>query len=331
MQPFDYVRAGSTQSAIKGAGAIDGTAFIAGGTDLMQLMKEGAAAPRHLIDINGLPFTEIRALPEGLRLGALARMADVADDPGVRRHFPAVAEALLASASAQVRNAATIGGNLLQRTRCTYFRDPAMPCNKRAPGTGCSAIGGDHRLHAILGTSDHCIATHPSDLAVALVALDAVVEVQGEGGLRRIPADELHRLPGDAPQRDTVLEPGDLIVAVEVPGSAAARRSCYLKVRDRASFEFALVSVAAGLEIEDGVVRVARLAAGGVGTKPWRLRAAEAALAGKPAAPASFELAADAIEAARPLPMNAFKVELLRRAVRRALLTAAGQAAGEMS
>ncbi len=326
MQPFDYVRAGNTQAAITGAGAIDGTAFIAGGTDLMQLMKEGAAAPRHLVDINGLPCTEIKVMPEGLRLGALARMADVADDPDVRRHFPAIAEALLASASPQVRNAATIGGNLLQRTRCTYFRDPAMPCNKRAPGTGCSALDGDHRRHAIFGASEHCIATHPSDLAVALVALEAVVEVQDADGLRRIPAGELHRLPGDAPQRDTVLEPGELIVAVEVPASAAAARSCYLKIRDRASFEFALVSVAAGLELEAGVVRTAKLAAGGVGTKPWRLQAAEAALEGQPATPASYELAAHAIEGAQPLPMNAFKVELLRRAVRRALLTA-----GEMA
>jgi xanthine dehydrogenase YagS FAD-binding subunit len=325
MQAFDYVRAGSTQAAVRGAGAIDGSAFIAGGTDLMQLMKEGTAAPRHLIDINGLPCTEIRVVPEGLRLGALARMADVADDPGVRRDFPAIAEALLASASPQVRNAATIGGNLLQRTRCTYFRDPAMPCNKRVPGTGCSALGGDHRLHAILGTSEHCIASHPSDLAVALVALEAVVEVQGADGLRRIPMGELHRLPGDAPERDTVLEPGELIVAVEVPASAAAAHSYYLKIRDRASFEFALVSVTAGLEIEDGVVRAARLAAGGVGTKPWRLQATEAALAGQPARPESYALAVHAIEGAKPLPMNAFKVELLRRAVRRAL-----QAVGEM-
>jgi xanthine dehydrogenase YagS FAD-binding subunit len=324
MQPFDYVRAGDIDAAITGARAVDDGAFIAGGTDLMQLMKEGAAAPRHLIDINGLPCAEIRVLPEGLRLGALARMADVADDPGVRRSFPAIAEALLASASPQVRNTATIGGNLLQRTRCTYFRDPAMPCNKRAPTSGCSALRGDHRLHAIFGGSEHCIATHPSDLAVALVALGAVVEVEGPGGPRRIPALELHRLPGDLPERDTVLEPGELIVAVEVEASAAAARSCYLKIRDRASFEFALVSVAAGLEIEDGVVRAARLAAGGVGTKPWRLQAAEAALAGQPATPESYELAAHAIEGARPLPMNAFKVELLRRAVRRALLALGG-------
>jgi xanthine dehydrogenase YagS FAD-binding subunit len=323
MQPFDYVRAESMQAAVRGASAIDGTAFIAGGTDLMQLMKEGAATPRHLIDINALPCTEIRLLAEGLRLGALARMADVADDQGVCQRFPAIA---LASASPQVRNMASIGGNLLQRTRCTYFRDRAMPCNKRAPRTGCGALDGDHRLQAIFGTNEHCIATHPSDLAVVLVALDAVVEVEGPAGLRRIPAGELHRLPGDAPERDTVLEPGELIVGVEVPASVAAARSCYLKLRDRASFEFALVSVAAGLEIEDGRVRDARLAAGGVGTKPWRLQAAEAALVGQPATPESYDLAARAIEGARPRPMNAFKVELLRRTVRRAL-----QQAGEMA
>jgi xanthine dehydrogenase YagS FAD-binding subunit len=326
MQPFDYLLAESAQVAITRGGEA-GSAFIAGGTDLMQLLKEGAAAPRHLVDINDLPYTEIEPGPERLRLGALARMSDVADHPGVRAQYPAIAEALLASASAQVRNMASIGGNLLQRTRCTYFRDPAMPCNKRAPGTGCSALDGDNRLHAIFGGSEHCVAVHPSDLAVALVALDAVVEVEGPAGERRIPIGDFHRLPEDAPERDTVLEPGELIVAVEVPASAVAARSRYLKIRDRASFEFALVSVAAGLEVEGGVIKETGLAAGGVGTKPWRLSAAEAELRGQPASFGSYRAAAErAVEGARPLALNAFKVELLRRAVRRALAAAGDEA-----
>jgi xanthine dehydrogenase YagS FAD-binding subunit len=323
LQPFNYVRAPSAQVAIDSAAGADGTAFIAGGTDLMQLMKEGAAAPRRLVDINPLPCTEITIGAQGLRLGALARMSDVADDPGVRERFPVIAQALLASASAQVRNMASMGGNLLQRTRCTYFRDPAMPCNKRAPGTGCGALQGDNRLHAIFGGSTQCVATHPSDLAVALVALDAVVLVQGPVGERRIAIGEFHRLPGDTPERDSVLEPGELIVAIEVPATRAARRSYYLKIRDRASFEFALVSVAAGLDVGDGAINEARLAAGGVGTKPWRMHTAEAALIGRPATPEAYQAAADrAMEGARPLAMNGFKVELLRRAVRRALATA---------
>jgi xanthine dehydrogenase YagS FAD-binding subunit len=323
VQPFDYVLAGSARAALESAVDVDGAAFIAGGTDLMQLMKEGAAAPRRLVDVNPLPCTEIRVGTHGLRLGALARMSDVADDPGVRERFPVIAQALLASASAQVRNMASIGGNLLQRTRCTYFRDPAMPCNKRSPGTGCSALQGDHRLHAIFGGSERCVATHPSDLAVALVALDAVVLVEGLGGARRIPIGEFHRLPGNTPERDTVLERGELILAVEVPASAAARWSHYLKIRDRASFEFALVSVAAGLSVGDGAIREARLAAGGVGTKPWRLHTAEAALIGRQPTPETYQAAADcAVEGASPLLMNGFKVELLRRAVRRALAMA---------
>jgi len=327
MQPFDYAKAQDAAGAITQAGSAEHPAFIAGGTDLMQLMKEGAAAPHQLIDINVLPFTEISVGPDGLRLGALARMSDVADHVAVREQFPAIAEALLASASPQVRNAASIGGNLLQRTRCTYFRDPATPCNKRAPGTGCSALQGDNRLHAIFGGSDACVATHPSDLAVALVAFDAVVEVEGPSGRRRIAMAAFHRVPGTAPERDTVLEPNELIVGVEVPASAAARRSHYLKVRDRASFEFALVSVAAGLEVEDGTIREARLAAGGVGTKPWRLPAVEQALIGRPPGAASFQEAAErAAEGGQPLAHNAFKLELLRRVVRRALETTGGAA-----
>jgi xanthine dehydrogenase YagS FAD-binding subunit len=327
MQPFDYARVEDASSAISRARDAAYPAFIAGGTDLMQLMKEGAAAPDHLIDINALPYTEIRVGPEGLRLGALARMRDVADHAGVREQFPVIAEALLASASPQVRNAASIGGNLLQRTRCTYFRDPAMPCNKRVPGTGCSALHGDNRLHAIFGGSDACVATHPSDLAVALLALEAIVEVQGPAGARRIAMTDFHRLPGDAPERDTVLEPNELIVGVEVPASPAARCSRYLKVRDRASFEFALVSVAVALRIDDGTVYKARVAVGGVGTKPWRLTAVEQALAGRPAAAVSFREAAErAAEDAQPLAHNGFKLELLRRAVRRAVGAIGGPA-----
>lgn len=325
MQPFGYARVQDAASAIAQAGRAQHPAFIAGGTDLMQLMKEGAAAPDQLIDINVLPLAEISVGADGLRLGALARMSDVADHPAVREQFPAIAEALLASASPQVRNAASIGGNLLQRTRCTYFRDPATPCNKRAPGTGCSALAGDNRLHAIFGGSDACVATHPSDLAVALVAFDAVVEVEGPSGRRPIPMTDFHRVPGTAPERDTVLEPNELIIGVEVPASAAVRRSHYLKVRDRASFEFAIVSVAAGLEIENSTIREARLAAGGVGTKPWRLPAVEQALRGRPVSAASFQEAAErAAEGARPLVHNGFKPELLRRAVRRTLETVGG-------
>jgi xanthine dehydrogenase YagS FAD-binding subunit len=254
-------------------------------------------------------------------------MSDVADDAGVREHFPVIAEALLASASPQVRNAASIGGNLLQRTRCTYFRDTGTPCNKRVPGTGCSALDGDNRLHAIFGASSACVATHPSDLAVALVALEAVVEVQASSGGRQIPMAEFHRIPGDAPERDTVLAAGELITGVEVPSSAVARCSHYLKIRDRASFEFALVSVAVGLEVEDGIVRRARLAAGGVGTIAWRLGTVEDALEGQPASAETFhDAAARAAEGARPLAMNAFKVELLKRAVRRALEATGGRA-----
>jgi xanthine dehydrogenase YagS FAD-binding subunit len=324
MQPFDYAKAQDAASAIVQSGSAQHPAFIAGGTDLMQLMKEGVAAPHQLIDINVLPFTEISVGPDGLRLGALARMSDVADHAAVREQFPAIAEGLLASASPQVRNAASIGGNLLQRTRCAYFRDPATPCNKRVPGTGCSALAGDNRLHAIFGGSDACVATHPSDLAVALVAFDAV---EGPSGRRRIAMADFHRMPGTAPERDTVLKPNELIVGVEVPASAAARRSHYLKVRDRASFEFALVSVAAGLAVEDGTIREARLAAGGVGTKPWRLPAVEQALSGRPVGAASFQEAAErAAEGAQPLAHNAFKLELLRRAVRRALETTGGAA-----
>src|SRR5919106_5909160 len=263
MQTFAYRRADALADAIPAA-AQPGTMVIAGGTELLNWMKEGIVAPGRLIDLNDLSgLDQIDAGDHGLRIGALARMSDVAGHPVVRRDYPALSQALLSSASPQVRNMASIAGNLLQRTRCPYFRaEIDLACNKRHPGSGCAALDGEDRFAAIFGWSEHCVATHPSDLAVALVALDAVVEVQGPAGERRIPIRDFHRLPGDAPERDTVLERGELIVAVEVPASAAARCSHYLKLRDRASFEFALVSVAAGLDVGDGAIQEARLAAG---------------------------------------------------------------------
>lgn len=320
MQQVAYHRAASEGAALALAAAHPDAAFIAGGTDLLQLFKQGPAAPAQLIDISRLPLDRIEPRIDGIRIGALARLADVASHPEVRRNHPALAQAIEASASPQVRNLATVGGNLLQRTRCGYFRSPDLPCNKREPGSGCAARNGENRLHAIFGASLHCTATHASDLAVALLALEARVHVRSHAAERVLPIAELFRLPGDTPQRDSALEAGELIVAVEVPRSTAAQRSCYLKVRDRASFEFAVVSVAVALEIEGDVIRSARLAAGGVGTVPWRLLASEQALAGNRAEAAAFEAAAaHAADGAEPLSHNGFKLELLRRTVRRAL------------
>jgi xanthine dehydrogenase YagS FAD-binding subunit len=308
-----------------------GLAFIAGGTDLIGLMKDGAAAPEGLLDINALPdMAEIEALQDGgLRIGALARMSDVAADARVRQRFPLIAEALLLSASGQLRNMASIGGNIMQRTRCAYFRDADdLPCNKRRPGSGCSALHGLNRHHAIFGWSDACVAVNPSDLAVALAALDATVRVHGRHGEYAIPFADFHRLPGDAPEQDTVLGRGDLIVAIEIPASAEDWASHYLKVRDRQSYEFAVVSVAAAAVIDGRQIRSVRLAMGGVAHKPWRLSAAEQALVGvslddnermKSAIAASF------VEA-RPLTHNAFKVGLAQRSVLRALQTAGARA-----
>src|SRR6185312_14863297 len=301
MHPFAYARARDAGQASQLARE-PGSEIIAGGTDMMQLLKDDVRRPRRLVDITQLPWRAIEVSPAGLRLGALARMSDVADDPRVREQYPVVTEALLASASPQVRNMATIGGNLLQRTRCVYFRDHDTSCNKREPGSGCAALQGENRLHAVLGGSDHCVATHPSDLAVALVALDAVVVVHRADGERRVALEQFHLLPGDTPEHETVLEPGDIIAAIEVPAAAAARRSHYRKVRDRASFEFALASAAVALDIDGGTIREARIALGGVGTKPWRARDAEAALAGGPADRARFQAAAArALAGARPL------------------------------
>lgn len=325
MIPFAYAAADSAAAAVAHAARGRGAEFIAGGTDMLQLLQERVREPAELIDISRLPLAGIDVGPDGARLGALARMADVADDPRIREQYPAVTEALLASASPQVRNMATIGGNLLQRTRCLYFRDVATACNRREPGSGCSALDGENRLHAILGVSPACIAVYPGDLAVALVALDAEVHVSGVGGERVLAVEQLHRVPGDAPHVETVLEPGDLITAVVIPGGPLAHRSHYLKVRDRASFEFALASAAVALDVEDGAIRRARVAVGGVATTPWRLRHVEEALAGAPLeAGVIREAAARAPEGAEPCGQNAFKVTLLARAVERALRTVGG-------
>jgi len=316
----------TTPSDVDGAFAACGpdAKFIAGGTDLVQLMQDWVERPKRLIDLDALPLDRIELSAQGVRIGALARMSEVADHAELRRLYPVITEALLASASPQIRNMATIGGNLLQRTRCGYFRDVGFPCNKRAPGSGCPAINGDNRLLAILGGSDRCVATHPSDLAVALAALDAAVELRSaSSGTRSVPLTEFHLMPDDTPERETVMRPGEIITAVLVPPDMAGQRSHYLKVRDRASFEFALVSAAVVVTLDGGEIRSARVALGGVGTKPWRLPAVEAALAGAPARPAAFVVAAShAADGAHPLTQNAFKIPLMKRAVVRALTTA---------
>jgi xanthine dehydrogenase YagS FAD-binding subunit len=295
--------------------------FIAGGTDLMQLMQDFVERPKRLVDIDGLPLNGVTIGADGVRIGALVRMADLADHAEIRRQYPVVTEALLASASPQVRNMATIGGNLLQRTRCGYFRDVGSACNKREPGTGCPAIAGDHRRLAVLGGSDHCIATHASDLAVALAALDASVELRGAAGTRVVPLNDFYRLPGDTPQQETVLAPGELVTAVLLPPAGMEERSHYLKLRDRASFEFALVSAAVVVARDGDRIRTARIAMGGVGTKPWRLPQVEAALSGAPATRDRIaDAAARAGDGAHPLAENGFKVPLMQRALIRALL-----------
>lgn len=314
MNPFVYERATDAASAVARVSGHPGAAFLGAGTNLVDHLKLGIAAPELLVDVSRLPLDRIEPGPGGgLRIGAAVRNSDLAADHMVRARYPVLSQALLAGASGQLRNVATTAGNLLQRTRCVYFQDLTTPCNKRRPGTGCSAIGGYTREHAILGASEHCIATHPSDMAVAMAALDAVVIVLGRDGERRIPLVDFHRLPGDAPQRDSVLEHGELIVAVELPDLAFAAHSAYRKVRDRASYAFALVSVAAALDVRDGVVRDVRIALGGVAHKPWRAARAEAALRGAPATVESFRRAADAeLADARPLPDNAFKVPMAR-------------------
>ena len=317
MKAFAYERARDAAAAV--AAGADGATFLAGGTNLVDLMKLGVAEPNRLVDVSRLPFDAIEETAEGtLRIGAAVRNSDLATHPLVRERYPVLSQALLAGASGQLRNLATVGGNLLQRTRCSYFQDVSKPCNKRRPGSGCPAREGEHRNHAILGHSEHCVATHPSDMAVALVAIEATVAVLGANGERTIPLPGLHRLPGDKPQHDTVLNPGDLITAVEL--GKPAPRSAYRKVRDRASFAFAVLSVAAVAEVEDGVITDARIALGGVAHVPWRAERAEAVLRGAPATPERFAAAADAeLEAAEPLRDNAFKLPLARNVLVRTL------------
>ncbi|GLS29221.1 xanthine dehydrogenase YagS FAD-binding subunit [Mesorhizobium albiziae] len=326
MNRFDYIRPASIPEAVAAA-AEQGSAYLAAGTNLLDLMKGGAARPQRLVDITRLPgLDRIEWQPDGgVRVGAMVRNADLAYDERFAGTFPAVAEALLSGASAQLRNAATVGGNLMQRTRCAYFHDLASACNRRAPGSGCDALGGESRLHAVLGWSEHCIATHPSDFCVPLTALDAVVEVEGPHGRREIAVDALHMLPGATPEQETSLLPGELIVALRLPAEAAAfsRNARYLKLRERTSYAFAVVSAAAALKIEGGAIRAARIALGGVAAKPWRARDAEVSLVSLPASPEAFIHAANlALAEARPSGDNAFKIELARRIVVRALTLA---------
>jgi len=324
MRPISYARATDVASAIITVSADPARAFLAGGTTEIDLLRQGVVSPSGLVDINALPLKQIEDLADGgLRIGALARMSDVAEAPGVVERFPVIAQALVLGASPQLRHMASMGGNLLQRVRCSYFRDAFSPCNKREPGSGCSALDGINRGHAILGTSEQCIATHPSDVAVALVALDAIVHVNGPSGERVIPIDDFFLLPDDTPHREHPLAHGELIVAIEVPALPMARRSLYLKVRDRESYEFALVSVAATLHVDNGVISDVRLALGGVATKPWRARRAEQVLIGASAERANFVQAAhEELAVAVPRSLNAFKVALAERTIVRALETA---------
>ena len=322
MKPFAYVRATEASTAIQAATS-NQTKFIAGGTNLLDLMKEGVEQPDRLVDITRIELSEIKPISNGVRIGALAKNSDTANHPLIRTRYPLLSQALLAGASPQLRNMASVGGNLMQRTRCYYFYDTSMPCNKRQPGSGCAAIEGYNRIHVILGTSDKCIATHPSDMCVALAALDAVVQVSGPKGDRAIQFSEFHRLPGDTPQIDTVLQQGELIVAVDLPNSPFAPRSHYLKVRDRASYAFALVSVASALDINNGTIRNARMALGGVAHKPWRSLEAEKILVGAKPNEQTFKAAAEAtLKGAKGYKYNAFKVEMAKRAIVRSLTIA---------
>ncbi len=324
MNQFQYIRPAQQRAAID-AVAKDATAkFIAGGTNLVDLMKRGVVAPQKLVDINRLPLNKIAHQNTGLRIGALALNLAVADDRLVRERQPLLALALNAGASPQLRNMATVGGNMLQRTRCPYFYDLALPCNKRTPGSGCGALEGINRMHAIFGFSDKCIAVHPSDMSVALVALDATVLVSGPKGDRRIAFADFHRLPGNTPEKDTNLAPGELITAVEVPDGPFTRHVHYQKVRERASYAFALVSAAAALDVENNTIKAARLALGGVAHKPWRLTAAEQVLVGKPATEETFrQAAAVAMQGAKAFKHNAYKLKLAPNTLVQALKTAA--------
>jgi xanthine dehydrogenase YagS FAD-binding subunit len=326
VRPFEYERASDASGAVAAVAGRPGAMFLGGGTNLVDHMKLGVRSPDLIVDVTALPFDRIEPLPDGgVRIGAEVRNSDLAADPLIRARYPLLARALLAGASGQLRNLATTAGNLLQRTRCVYFQDVSTPCNKREPGTGCSAIGGYTRYHAIIGASEHCLAVHPSDMAVAMAALDATVVVLSSSGERRIPLVDFYRLPGDEPDRDTVLGHGDLITSVELPAVPFATRSMYRKVRDRASYAFALVSVAAALDIVDGTIRDSRLALGGVAHKPWRAARAEQVLRGAPVNDETFRAAALAeLELALPLPGNGFKVPMARNTILAVLRGLAG-------
>jgi xanthine dehydrogenase YagS FAD-binding subunit len=326
MRPFKYSRATDARSATQLVSANEHAKFLAGGTNLLDLMKEDVERPEALVDITRLKLAQIATIASGpnkggISIGGLGKNADTANHPSIRQHFPLLSQAILAGASAQIRNMATNGGNLNQRTRCPYFYDTAMPCNKRDPGSGCSAREGVNRMHAIFGWSDDCVAVHPSDMCVALAALDAVVKVQGaNGAIRTIPFPEYHRLPGDTPDKDNNLQAGDLIIAIELPANNFAASSYYLKVRDRASYAFALVSVAAAVEMNGDKIKQARIAMGGVAHKPWRATEAEQFLADKAASAENFKAAAEAaMQTAKPLAHNEFKIELGKRTIVRAL------------
>ena len=324
MHPFDYARPQSEADAIGALAEHPDAAFLAGGTTLIDLMKLDVQKPAHLIDIGGLPLTTVAEHDGGVMVGALVKNSDMANHPLIKINYPALSQALLSGASPQLRNMATTGGNLLQRTRCYYFRDQSMPCNKREPGSGCSAIEGCNRIHAVLGTSRHCIATHPSDMCVALTALDAIIVTNGLLGERRIPITQFYVEPGDHPERENVLQYGELIVGVLIPAISFGRRSTYLKVRDRASYEFALASAAVVLDLEAGVIRQSRIALGGVATMPWRARAAEEHLAGQPSGPDAYRAAAEiAMRDAKKQKDNGFKIELAKQTIVRALTVCA--------
>lgn len=324
-RPADAAIAVATAAKSKTAQQGANIRFIAGGTTLVDLMKLSVETPAQLVDINRLPLDRIESMPNGgLKIGATVRNSDLANNATVKRDYSVLSQAILQGASAQLRNMATTAGNLLQRTRCVYFRDPAMPCNKRAPGSGCPAITGHNRMLAVLGTSEHCIATNPSDMCVAMAALEATIHIQGSRGSRAIRLVDFHLLPGETPDRETVLEPGDLITHVELPPPKSGSIHFYLKLRDRASYEFALASAAVILEIRNGNVISARIALGGVGTKPWRSAEAEATLVGQPANTATFRKAAEAaMRDAKPQSENGFKIELARRCLTHALEMAA--------
>lgn len=323
MSPFTFIRAADKPQALAEMGRGPQVKFLAGGTNLIDLMKVGVERPSRLVDIHRLPEAEVQKTAQGIRIGALAKNSDVANHVLIRTHCPLLSQSLLSGASPQLRNMATIGGNLMQRTRCWYFYDGTMPCNKRMPGTGCAALEGINRQHAIFGASDACVAVHPSDMCVALAALDAEVEVEGPEGTRKIAFQDFHRLPGDTPEVDTNLREGEMITSVLIASNRFTAHSCYVKVRERSSYEFALVSAAVAFEMDGDTLRSARIALGGVAHKPWRVAEAEAVLTGqRPGASVFMEAAQVAVRGARPLTHNAFKVDLARRTIARALALA---------